>query len=131
PPSSGAALELGAGERLRVAVPEGPQVCDLIAFVLDDPRERLSSSVSRQREGVHPRQGATIWSCPPWERPLLRLVADSVAHVRTARGAESHDLLYGRCSEAWRRHYYGSSTPGCQEHLASAIAPHGLVPSDV
>ena len=130
-PNSGASAEVEAGERLRVALPEGAQVCDLIAFALDDPREQLSSSVSRQREGVHPRVGATIWSCPPWERPLLRLVADTVTHERSARGAESHDLLFGRCSEAWRQHFYGSATPGCQEHLTAAIASYGLGPTDV
>ena len=130
-PGSGAALEVAAGERLRVALPDGAQVCDLIAFCLEDPQERFGSSVTRQREGAHPRVGTTLWSAPPWERPLLRLVADTVAHQRTARGAESHDLLFGRCSEAWRRLYYGSATPGCQENLAAAIAPHGLAPTDV
>ena len=131
PPDSGAAVEIAAGECLRIALPDGAQVCDLIAFSLDDLRERFSSSTTRQREGAHPRAGTILWSAPPWERPLLRLVTDTVVHQRTVRGAQSHDLLFGRCSAAWRREFYGSATPGCQEYLAAAIAPYGLAPTDV
>jgi uncharacterized protein YcgI (DUF1989 family) len=130
PPRTGRAFEVHQGQLLRIVLPEGAQVVDLNAFNLDDPRERFSSSETRQ-QGGHLTVGHTLVSIPPWQRPLLTITADTVPHADSPRGTRSHDVLYGRCSRSLRIRRYGSDTPGCQENIAEAIAAHGLTAMDV
>jgi uncharacterized protein YcgI (DUF1989 family) len=130
PPRAGKAFAVRQGQLLRIVLPEGAQVVDLNAFNLDDPRERFSSSETRQ-QGGHLTVGHVLVSIPPWQRPMLTITADTVPHAPNTRGARSHDVLYGRCNRKLRIRRYGSDTPGCQENIADAIEAHGLTPMDV
>ena len=122
----GLALVLREGQVLRLTQPEGPQVIDFNAFNLHDLWEHLGSSVTRRRETIHPTTGTTLWTRPPWERPMLRIVEDTVAHQQSPSGAETHDMLSGRCCATSRIERYGVDSPGCQEILARSIEPFGL-----
>jgi uncharacterized protein YcgI (DUF1989 family) len=125
-PRSGAALVLKKDHVVRFSLPEGPQVIDFNAFNAADTRESFSSSVTRAYERVHPTTGTHLFSRPPYERVLFEIVADTVRHEPNPRGGASHDLLYGRCSRAYRIMHYGVDSPGCQENIAAAIAKFGL-----
>ena len=47
PPAAGISFEIEAGQKLKLAQPEGEQVADLISFNRDDMRELLSMLSSR------------------------------------------------------------------------------------
>jgi uncharacterized protein YcgI (DUF1989 family) len=126
PKGSGKAFVVQKGQVLRISQPEGPAVVDFNAFNADNPRECLGSSVTRTEEGIHVSTGSHLWSCPPWERFMFTVLADTVKHQPSSNGAKSHDFVFGRCSKARRIRRYGSDTPGCQEILAAAIEAFGL-----
>jgi uncharacterized protein YcgI (DUF1989 family) len=126
PKAMGKGFLVQKGQILRISQPEGPQVVDFDAFNADNPKEYLGSSVTRREEGIHVSVGSRLWTCPPWERHMFTIVADTVDHKPSPSGARSHDFVMGRCSRVRRRARYGSDTPGCQEILAVAIEPFGL-----
>ena len=126
PKAMGKGFSVQKGQILRISQPEGPQVVDFDAFNADKPKEYLGSSVTRREEGIHVSVGSRLWTCPPWERHMFTIVADTVDHKPSPTGARSHDFVMGRCSRVRRRARYGSDTPGCQEILAAAIEPFGL-----
>jgi uncharacterized protein YcgI (DUF1989 family) len=126
PPAEGKAFIVKRGLLLRIALPDGPQVVDLNAFNVDDPREMFCSSVTALNEGAHLSTGGRMWSNPPYERPIMTVTADTVKLKPDPRGAVSHDVILGRCTRKRRLQNYGSDTPGCQELIASAIAAFGM-----
>lgn len=129
---TGEAFAVEQGQVLRVTCSEGPQVADFIAFGKDDPREKFWSGRTRIIGGFHLSTGHQLWSAPPWMRPMLTIVGDTVAHPQLPHGARTHDLLFTRCDP---RHYeliFGKTgVPSCQDNLARAIARFGLTQYDV
>lgn len=132
PARHGRAFTVRRGQILRIACIEGPQVADVIAFNLEDPSERFWAARSRVIHGAHLGVGDRLWSCPPRTRPMLTVIADSLAHAPLPHGARSHDLLFCRCDA---RHYEiangVSGARNCQDNLAEAIRPFGLGHGDV
>ncbi|HEY7067584.1 MAG TPA: urea carboxylase-associated family protein [Chloroflexota bacterium] len=128
---TGTALPVLAGQHVRVLTPHGTQVADFDVFNLHQPRETLSSSRTRAAWGAHLTTGHTLFSTPPAEREIMTIVADTVQHQSSARGAVSHDVLYGRCSRDLHARRGLAHPRGCQEILADAIAAFGLGPEDV
>lgn len=116
-----------AGQVMRLCCREGPQVADMIVFNHDDPSERFWSARTRVIHGGHLTTGDQLWSMPPHVRPMMTLIADTVAKSDHPQGAASHDLLFCRCDA---RHYEivhnASNVANCQDNLAAAIAPFGL-----
>ena len=132
PRREGRAFTIDRGQILRITCTEGSQVADFIAFGRADLRERFWSGRTRVINGAHLRVGQQLWSTPPYTRPMLTLIADTVDHKALPQRARSHDLLFCRCDA---RHYelvHGKTgLPSCQENLAAAIAPFGLGPEAV
>ena len=126
PKATGKGFLIQKGQLLRISQPDGPQVVDFNAFNSENPKEYLGSSVTRREEGIHVTVGNKLWTCPPWERHMFTIVADTVDHKLCESGARSHDFLMGRCSRVRRKKRWGTDTPGCQEILATAIEPFGL-----
>jgi uncharacterized protein YcgI (DUF1989 family) len=131
-PRTGAALEIEQGQLMRVTCSEGPQVADFNAFGREDRREKFWSVKSRIIGGSHLTVGNQLWSCPPWTRPMMTIIADTVPREALPGGARTHDLLFSRCDA---RHYetvFGKkAVPNCQDNLANAIKPFGLSQYDV
>ena len=129
---TGVAVRIVKGQILRIACSQGPQVADFIAFNADDPSERFWAARTRVIHGGHLGVGHQLWSTPPRTRPMMTIIADTVAHEALPQGAASHDLLFCRCDG---RHYeivHGvAGAANCQDNLAGAIAGHGLGPHDV
>jgi len=132
PRRTGRAFELAQGQIVRVTNHEGPQVADFNAFAKDDPREKFWSIRTRIIGGSHLTAGHQLWSCPPWTRPMLTIVNDTVAREPGPHSVATHDLIFTRCDG---RHYelvFGKhGAPNCQDNLAQAIAPFGLTQYDV
>jgi len=133
PARTGHAFRVAEGEVLRVRCHEGPQVADLIAFNADDPRERFWQARTRVVHGGHLGVGDQLWSIPPWTRPIMTLIADTVEHGDLADGARSHDLLFCRCDARLYELVHGRADghANCNDNLVAAIAPFGLGPGDV
>jgi uncharacterized protein YcgI (DUF1989 family) len=121
-PGAAAVLELQRGDVVRVEQLSGGQCVDLVAWSLSDARERLSAARTRAIAGTSPGRGDVLWSGPPYERPLLALIADS---------APGHDLLFPACSA---REYAAAGClpdPSCVGVQAAVAAAFGLEPSDL
>jgi uncharacterized protein len=126
-PGTGAAFSIGKGRAFRVSLPDGPQVVDMNLFNPEEPRETFGASVTRTLEGTHLSTGSVLYSCPPWENAVCRITEDSLSG-RNGPNARPHDLLFGRCSRAYRSRAYGLSDQGCQEILEAAAAQAGITP---
>jgi uncharacterized protein len=131
PAREGRAFRVAEGQVLRVRCPEGPQVADLIAFNADDPREKFWQARTRVVHGGHLGVGDQLWSIPPWTRPMMTLITDTVAHGELADGARSHDLLFCRCDARLYELVHKRVGANCNDNLVAAIAPFGLAPGDV
>jgi uncharacterized protein YcgI (DUF1989 family) len=115
--ASAKAFDVPAGWRFRVTDPDGCQVGDLFCVSRADPGERFSQARTRvylQRLSLRP--GDRLWSTR--DRPLLALEEDTVG---------VHDLLFCGCSAyVFETFLDAPGKTGCLDHLADALAPHGV-----
>lgn len=87
PARTGAAIEVHAGDTLRVIDVAGEQICDFFAFNAADIDETLSATHTRtQNLGLRLGIGAVLYS--NLRRPMFELIADTVG---------VHDLLVAPC----------------------------------
>ncbi len=122
PKKSARAFEVRKGQVLRVIAIEGPQVADLNAFNLHDLREHFSAARTRSVGGLYVREGTKLYSNPGRDNAMMTVIRDPVG---------IHDTLGTRCSAFVYKNRFGiEGYIGCQELLASVIAPHGLGPDD-
>jgi uncharacterized protein YcgI (DUF1989 family) len=116
-PKAATAVELAAGQTIRVVDVDGGQVADLVAFTAADPGERLSQNCTRVNNWsmrLHP--GDRLYSNR--NRPLLSIVDDSLG---------THDLLFPPCSRfVYETLFDGPAQDGCQELLTRALEPYGI-----
>lgn len=123
PAGQGRAVRVGAAERIRIGLPEGPQVADLFAFVSGHLSEFLSTEHTRScLDGLAPHEGEAFYSNR--RRPLLLLVEDSSPGV--------HDLLLSACDQQ-RYALLGHVGPhrSCVENLFEAMRELDLMPPEV
>ncbi len=133
PAGAGLAVEVHQGRHLRVIDLEGRQVVDMAVFNLENPREKLSTSNSRNRylpkpgERYAPRdhleKGDYLMStlC----RPLMRIVEE------TPEPKGIHDACNRMCDRFLYEVFYGVEQDGCHEIISAAVAPYGLLPEDI
>jgi uncharacterized protein len=112
-PCSAHAFEIKAGEVLIVTDPQGQQVCDLVAFAKEDPREYLSSGRSID-------YAAKIWLSTNdvlysnRSRSMFTIIEDTCGR---------HDFLLTPCSKDTFLILYGETQerPGCEGNLAKVL----------
>ncbi len=122
-PGSGKAIELLAGQILRIEQVEGLQCVDFNCFNLHDYKEFMHCGRTRTVHGFHPTQGAFLWSAPPRERALLYILEDTVGR---------NDVLFPRCSAYVYESAYGfDAHTNCHDIQAEAQREYGLTPDDV
>lgn len=133
PARTGRAFRVTQGEILRVQCNEGPQVADLIVFNADNTVEKFWQARTRVIYGGHLNVGDQLWSIPPWTRPMMTVISDTVVHGNLVNGARSHDLLYCRCDARLYElvHKRKGAGANCNDNLVDAIAAFGLKPDDV
>ncbi|MCP2170119.1 DUF1989 domain-containing protein [Goodfellowiella coeruleoviolacea] len=126
PAGAAGAVEVRAGQRVRVVAVEGSQVADLFAFTRGDLAEHLSAAHTRGHVNrLFPRVGEQFVTTA--RRPILTLVED------TSPGR--HDMLVPACDPArYRALGHVGAHRSCAENLREALAPWGdpgLVPQPV
>lgn len=132
PVRSGLAWTAPAGSVVRFSTVDGPQVLDLNIWNRDDPRERFWAARTRQFYGSHVTVGHRLWSNLPFLRPLVTIVADSLAYGLDADGAGCHDLLGTRCDPYVNQLLSGTAYDyHCHSNLTRAVLPYGLTEFDV
>ena len=117
-PCSAEAFILRAGETVRIIDEVGGQPGDLVAFNVQNLSERFSQSRTRVENRVYRlTRGHTLWSntVPPHE--MMTVTADTSGH---------HDLLYTPCNRYALEKRFELACDGCQEHLATSLAPWGI-----
>jgi len=132
PIRTGYAWPVRAGQVVRLVTIEGPQVCDLNLWSLDNPRERFWASRTRQLQGAHVTTLDRLWSCLPYLRPMVTITHDSLSGEPTAAGGRCHDLLGSRCDPYLYKLLDGRDFQvTCHNNLARAVAPYHLTELDV
>lgn len=133
PVRSGRAWKAPAGAIVRISTPNGPQVGDLNIWSAHNPRERFWASRTRQLHAAHLSTYDRLWSCLPYMRPMLTIIADTLAwYGEDEHHGRVHDLLGTRCDP-----YINSLLSGeeynfhCHSNLTRAILPFGLTEHDV
>ncbi|SJZ90572.1 hypothetical protein SAMN02745126_02807 [Enhydrobacter aerosaccus] len=133
PIRTGRAWKVPAGHVFRIVAVEGPQVGDLNLWNLQNPRERLWASRTRQLQAAHVTTFDRLWSTLPYLRPLVTITSDSLADYGVDEyGGRVHDLLGTRCDPYVNRMLTGEDFDFCcHSNLVRAVAPHGLTELDV
>jgi uncharacterized protein len=122
-PGTGKAIELLAGQILRIEQVEGLQCVDFNCFNLHDYKEFMHCGRTRTVHGFNPTKGAFLWSAPPRERALLYILEDTVGR---------NDVLFPRCSAYVYESAYGfDAHTNCHDIQAEAQREYGLTPDDV
>ena len=122
-PGTGKAVEVAAGELLRIEQLEGAQCVDFNCFNLHDYREFFHTGRTRTLHGINPGAGDFLWSSPPRERALMYLLADT---------AHCNDVVFPRCSANLYETAYGfAEHTNCADIQAEAQREYGLTPDDV
>jgi uncharacterized protein YcgI (DUF1989 family) len=117
PAKSGVAIEVRAGDLLRVIDVEGKQVADFFAFNTHDLEEALSPTHTRtQNLGLRLKPGAKLYT--NLRRPMFEIAHDTVG---------VHDLVIAPCDR--QRYIDGFNMPdhaNCRQNCATAMAPYSL-----
>jgi uncharacterized protein YcgI (DUF1989 family) len=122
-PGTGKAIELRAGQILRIEQVVGGQCVDFNAFNLHDYKEFMHCGRTRTVHGFNPTEGTFLWSQPPRERALLYILKDTV---------KRNDVLFPRCSAYLYESAYGfADHTNCHDIQAEAQREYGLTPDDV
>jgi uncharacterized protein YcgI (DUF1989 family) len=122
-PGTGKALEVMAGQILRIEQEAGAQCADFNCFNLHDYKEFMHTGRTRHLHGLHPTKGDFLWSAPPRERPMIYILEDTVG---------TNDALYPRCSAFLFEYHYGLPVhTNCHDIQAEAQREYGLTPDDV
>ena len=122
PARKGKAVQLRAGQRIKVINSRGQQVVDTWAFAANDIREFMSMEHSRVALGhLIPAPGDTLVTNR--RRPILTLVEDTSGGI--------HDTLFAAC-DRWRYEALGSREyhDNCTDNLWAALAELGLEPPE-
>jgi uncharacterized protein YcgI (DUF1989 family) len=122
-PGTGKAIELKAGQLLRIEQITGGQCVDFNCFSMADYREYMHAGRTRTMHGINPTSGDFLWSAPPRERPMMYILADT---------AGCNDVMFPRCSANMYESQWGfANHTNCADIQAEAIREYGLTPDDV
>lgn len=118
PAQTAVGFDARRGQVLRIVDVEGGQVCDLVAFRLDDLTEWISNGRSFDYGSkILFTAGDVLYSNK--SAPMLRIVRDDVGR---------HDFLFTACSPEMFRIQYGVTGhhPNCLQNLTAALAGKGV-----
>lgn len=122
-PGTGKALEVMAGQVLRIEQIDGAQCVDFNCFNLHDYKEFMHTGRTRTLHGLNPGPGDFLWSAPPRERAMMFVLADT---------ARCNDVMFPRCSANLYESVYGfHAHTNCHDIQAEAQREYGLTPDDV
>lgn len=101
---------------------------DLNIWSAHNPRERFWASRTKQLHASHVTTYDRLWSCLPYMRPLVTILADTLDwYGQDEHGGRVHDLLGTRCDPYINTLLSGGSYDHhCHSNLTRAVAPYGL-----
>jgi uncharacterized protein YcgI (DUF1989 family) len=116
------------GQLIRIIELDGKQVADVAIFNADDHRERFNASQTvflNALQGIgNVKKISKLYSNPPRENVMFTVTHDRVG--------VHFPLLGGKCTRKLYALRDGlPSHLNCQDNLAEALLPHGLMPDDV
>lgn len=121
-PGEGYAVEVKQDQYLQVIVVSGKQVADFVAIADGDPGERLSTGVTRAKNGsIMLAAGMKLYSNRRNE--MFELIEDTVGR---------HDMMFAACDH--RRYKDDFDIEGhanCREALHGALEPFGVSYDDI
>ena len=125
PKCEGRAVEVRAGQILRIIAVDGAQVADSTFLALDNPREGYHAgqtvALNMLAGTGSMRHITTLWSRPPYERPMLTVIDDPVGTHFAWNG--------GRCSRGVYSIRDGlDDHRTCQGNLEEAVRPWDIDP---
>ena len=124
PRCEGRAVEVRAGQSLRIIALDGPQVADATFLALDNPREGYhagqSTALNMLAGTGSMRRLTTLWSRPPYERPMLEVTDDPVGVHFAWNGGRCSDGVYAV------RDGIASGHRTCQGNLEEAVRAWGV-----
>jgi uncharacterized protein YcgI (DUF1989 family) len=119
----GRSFTVRQGQVCRVTALEGEQCLDAVFLNAQDHRERFHTFFSYSfncklgtGDAFHCR---TLFSGPPWERPMMTVLEDTVKRHFVPCSGRCSPMIY-RLRDKVEGH------PSCQQNLAEALAPHGI-----
>lgn len=116
-PGSALALRVVRGDVLHIEDMEGSQACDLVAFVVTQPWDRLSVALTRALKGSV-RVGAGDVLRSNRGTPMLTIVEDT---------ANTNDVLFASCNRwLYEHHFHQPGRFGCFELLLQVLAREGI-----
>ena len=118
-PQSGESFSVRRGDTIRVIDPQGQQVADLWAFVIDNTsvRDWLSTSNTRDiTERLFPRVGQSFYGTRG--EALLTLIEDA--------SPGPHDMLFPACNRGLFERAGLPDHPSCQDNLIKALEDVGI-----
>lgn len=117
PGYSGRAVEVAAGERVRVTDLEGAQIGDLFAIGAADHHEYLNAAETRLiNDNLFPRPGQAFYST--LARPILTFLED--------HSPGPHDMLYAPCDRAMYERRGLLAHPNCRDNYLGCAEQMGL-----
>ncbi len=119
PPAGNISFEIEAGQRLRLAQPEGEQVADFISFNRDDVRELLSMHSSRA-VNLNWTLTAPDVLYSNRTREMWQIEDDLTGENYCGGGYCSEHLNIARYGDA------GCGAPNCQSNLEAAVRSYGM-----
>jgi uncharacterized protein YcgI (DUF1989 family) len=133
PPKSGLAVEVLDTQILRLTDLEGKQVVDTAIFNLHNPREKLSTSLSRTRKipdknGVYSPSDKILpgdYLKSTLCRPLMQIIEE------TAPIKGVHECHARFCHRWFYETIFQNTRDGCGEIIAKAVEPYGILPEDL
>ena len=120
---SGASFLLMKGQRLKIIDKEGEQVCDMVLFNAEDPREKISSGKTLDfEENLLITKGNFLWSNR--SQKMAEIVEDTNGR---------NDFLLAPCSPETFKIMYNNSDyhPSCFENLYINLKNHGIEKDDI
>jgi uncharacterized protein YcgI (DUF1989 family) len=128
PPRDARTFEVPAGHFFRVCSIEGPQVCDLNVWNLDNIDEKFYTSKTRQLHASHLTVGDRLWSSFPYMRPMATITHDTLGWYGFDEDNGSlHDCIGSRCDpytnfQICKENY----NQCCHSNLTRALVKRGV-----
>ena len=131
PPYSGRGFRVQKGQTFRIIEETGPQVAAIAVWNADETRESIFPAGTWSQEGIYLRRYGRLLSTPPWRRPLMTCIEDTV-RTNPPETAYHHHFLGTHCSPEFMEMRFGvAGLNGCRANLVRAIAPLGLKETDL
>jgi uncharacterized protein YcgI (DUF1989 family) len=123
PKCEGRSWTVGAGQEVRIVAVEGAQAADVIAWSAADPRESLSSWLTRHMSGNFGR-ASKVYTKLPAARLMFTVLTDRPGLLWLSPG-RCNRLKYAGAP------YFQPDHANCQDILAATIEPFGMSAYDV